>query len=233
MPDLRFEVVNAVPEPFAVGPLLRFKLAISQAAVSGAELVPIYAVTLQCQLRIDPSRRRYTPGEQEKLRDLFDAPSRWGETLRPLLWTHASVAVGPFTDAIAVDLLVTCTYDFNVAMTKYFYALEEGEIPVALLFSGTMFHEGEDGALQVAQIPWVKESAFRLPVAVWKEMMERYYPNSSWLCLRKDVFDRLYQYKSRRGLPTWEEALESLLPKADEGSLPILRAGRSGAKSLS
>src|SRR5262245_29677523 len=133
MPDLRFEVVNAVPEPFAVGPLLRFKLAISQRAAIGAELVPIHAVTLQCQLRIDPSRRCYTPGEQEKLLDLFDTAPRWGETLRPLLWTHASVAVGPFTDSIAVDLPVPCTYDFNVAMTKYFYALEEGEIPVALL----------------------------------------------------------------------------------------------------
>src|SRR5208282_6694387 len=90
--------------------------------------------------------------------------------------------------------------------------LEDGEIPLNLLFSGTMFHEGEEGALQVAQIPWDKEAAFRLPVSVWKEMMERYYPNSAWLCLRKDVFDRLYQYKIRQGLPTWEQTLESLLP---------------------
>jgi hypothetical protein len=182
-----------------------------------------------------PASHRSVPAplharEQEKLRDLFDTPSRWGETLHPLLWTHGSVAVGPFTDAIAVDLPVPCTYDFNVAMTKYFYALEEGEIPVALRFGGTMFHESEDGALQVAQIPWDKEAASRLPVAVWKEMMERYYPNIAWLCLRKDVFDRLYQYKSRRGLPTWEQGLESPLPETVNGSLPTPRAGRCGAK---
>jgi hypothetical protein len=42
--------------------------------------------------------------------------------------------------------------------------------------------------------------------------MDHYYPNSAWLCLRKDVFDRLYEYKRQRGLPTWEQALESLLP---------------------
>src|SRR5262245_35608554 len=95
MPDLKFAVVNAVPEPFAVGPLLRFKLAISQSAATGGDLVPIHELTLQCQLRVDPSRRCYTPGEQEKLLDLFDTPSRWGDTVRPLLWTHASVAVGP------------------------------------------------------------------------------------------------------------------------------------------
>lgn len=225
MPDLHFQVVTAETEPFAAGPLLRFKLRVSQSTATDAEVVPIHAVMLQCQVRIEPAQRRYGTVEQEKLLDLFDAPPRWGQTLRSMLWTHTSVAIGPFTDAISVDLPVPCTYDFNVAVTKYFYALEDGEIPLNLLFSGTIFHEGEEGALQVAQIPWDKETAFRLPVAVWKEMMEHYYPNSAWLCLRKDIFDRLYHYKIREGLPTWEQTLESLLPTSENGSLlaPTLR----------
>ena len=211
MPDLKFKVVSAEPEPFAVGPLLKFKLHVSQSAPAGAELVPVHAVALQCQIRIEPGRRGYAGAEQEKLLDLFDTPSRWGQTLRPMLWTHAGIGIGPFTESIVVDLPVPCTYDFNVAVTKYFYALEGGEIPVNLLFSGTMFHEADDGALQVAQIPWDREATFRLPVSIWKEMMEQYYPNSAWLCLRKDVFDRLYEYKSRHGVLTWEQTLERLL----------------------
>ena len=231
MPDLKFQVEGVESEPFAAGPLLRFKLRLSQGAASGADLVAIDAVSLQCQLRIEPGQRRYTPGEQDKLLDLFDRPARWGQTLRTLLWTHAGVGVGPFTESILVDLPVPCTYDFNVAITKYFYALEEGEIPVTLLFSGTIFHAGEDGALQVAQIPWDKEAAFRLPVSVWKQMMEQYYPNSAWLCLRKDVFDRLYQYKSREGIPTWEQALEILLPAQENASPPT--PGRNWQKVVS
>jgi hypothetical protein len=233
MPDLTIKVVCAEPEPFAVGPLLKFKLQVSQAAAAGAELVPIHAVALQCQIRIEPHRRRYATAEQEKLLDLFDSPSRWGQTLRPLLWTHASVGVGPFVDSIEVDLPVPCTYDFNVAVTKYFYALEEGEIPVNLLFSGTIFHENDDGALQVAQIPWDRESAFRLPVSVWKEMMEQYYPNSAWLCLRKDVFDRLYDFKSRHGVPTWEQALERLLGATGNGSALAPAPLRDREKAIS
>ena len=233
MPDLKFQVVMAEPEPYAAGPLLKFKLHVTQSAAAGAEVVPIHAVTLQCQIRIDPAQRRYAAPEQEKLLDLFDRPSRWGQTLRPLLWTHASVGIGPFTDNIVVDLPVPCTYDFNLAVTKYFYALEDGEIPVTLLFSGTMFHEGEDGAMQVAQIPWDREAAFRLPVPVWKEMMEQYYPNTAWLCLRKDVFDRLYQYKSRHGLPTWEQALENLLSTRENGCLPTTALERNREKSVS
>jgi hypothetical protein len=219
MPDLNFQVEKAEPVPFAAGPLLVFKLRVSQAA-AGGEPGPIHTVALRCQIRIEPARRRYGSAEQERLLDLFGTPDRWSQTLRAMLWTHTSVAVPPFSTSTVVDLLVPCTYDFNLATAKFFYALVEGEVPLTLLFSGTVFYEAPDGALQVCQIPWEKEAAFRLPVRVWKDMMDLYYPNSAWLCLRQDVFDRLYRYKSRRGLPTWEQALESLLPPGDTEGTP-------------
>ena len=75
-----------------------------------------------------------------------------------------------------------------------------------------MFYARADASLQVAPISWEKEARFRLPVKVWREMMDSYYPNSAWLCLRRDVFERLYQYKMRKGIPTWEQALEIVLP---------------------
>jgi hypothetical protein len=216
MLDLSFHVEKAEVEPFAAAPLLLFKLRIRQPA--GA--APIHAVALRCQIRFEPAKRTYTPREREGLLDLFDTPDRWGQTLRPLLWTHANVTVGPFTESVVADLPVPCTFDFNVAATKYFHALEEGEVPLTLLFSGTVFRETEEAGLQVAQIPWDREATFRLPVRVWKEVMERYYPNTAWLCLRRDVFDRLHQYKSQRRLPTWEQALESLLGPPDPRGAP-------------
>jgi hypothetical protein len=42
-------------------------------------------------------------------------------------------------------------------------------------------------------------------------MMSHYYPNSAWLNLHRDAFDRLHQYKIEHGIPTWEQALERLL----------------------
>jgi hypothetical protein len=216
MPSLNFHVEGAEPAAHAVAPLLLFKLQVRQAAGPDG-LVPIHTVVLRCQIRIDPSRRRYDDAEKERLRDLFDTPARWGQTLRPMLWTHASVVLPPFAEHAEVDLPVPCTYDFNVATTKYFNALEAGEVPVSVLFSGTIFHETPDAGLQVAQIPWDREASFRLPVRVWKDMMDRYYPNSAWLNLRRDVFERLRQYKSRRGLPTWEQTLEALLPADGKG----------------
>jgi hypothetical protein len=213
-PNLHFQVEQAEPMRFAAAPQLVFRLRVTQRA--GAAPALIHSIALRCQLRIEPARRRYQPGEQARLRDLFGEPHRWGETLRGLLWTHAYVTVPSFTGATQAELPVPCTYDFNVAATKYFYALEDGEVPLTLLFSGTVFHAADDGRLQVAQVPWDQEADFRLPVRVWQEMMDHYYPNSAWLCLRRDVFDRLDQFKRQHGLPTWEQALEQLLPATTE-----------------
>jgi hypothetical protein len=216
MPDLNFEVTGAEPVPYAAAPQLVFKLGISEGD-EDAGPSDIASIALRCQIRIEPARRRYVPEEQERLLDLFGSPDRWGQTLRSLLWTTTGLVVPAFKGRTIADLPVPCSFDFNVAATKYFYALAEGDVPLGLLFSGTIFYvESEGGALQVSPIPWEKETTFRLPVRIWKAMMEHYYPNSAWLCLRQDVFDQLYLYKSRQGLPTWEQALERLLESSRE-----------------
>ncbi len=212
MPDLSFEVETAEAVPFAVTPLLAFKLRVSNRYRDE----PIHTIALRCQIMIDPARRRYQDEDQERLRDLFGESERWGQTLRPMLWTNTSIIVPSFTGSDVVDLQVPCTFDFNVAATKYFAGLEDGEVPLNLLFSGTVFYASGEGPLRVAQIPWDKEARYRLPVQVWKQMMDIYYPNNAWLCLRKDVFDRLYRYKVQKGIPTWEQALESILPDEEK-----------------
>lgn len=176
----------------------------------------IQAVVLRAQIQIEAARRSYNAGEQERLLDLYGEPERWGQTLRTMLWTHAGVMVQPFEGSTLVELPVPCTFDFNVAAAKYFAGLEDGKVPLCMLFSGTIFYEAANGALQVAQISWAKEAKYQLPVRVWQEMMDHYYPNSVWLSLRRDVFDRLYQYKMRHGIPTWEQALEKILPPIRE-----------------
>jgi len=207
MPNLSFQVESAQAVTFAAAPLLEFKLRVINAVPEES----IYTAALRCQIQIEATKRRYSSPEQERLLDLFGEPERWSQTLRSQLWTFSSAVISPFTGSTSVNLPVPCTYDFNVAAAKYFYALEEGEVPLTLLFSGTVFYEAEDGALQVAQIPWDREATYRFPVAIWKKMMDHYYPNSAWLAVHKDVFDRLYHYKLQHGIPTWEQTLESLL----------------------
>ncbi|HEY1685771.1 MAG TPA: DUF6084 family protein [Tepidisphaeraceae bacterium] len=210
MPDLSFQVESAQAVKHAASPLLHFKLNIDNRTSD-----PVHTIVLNCQIRIDPLQRTYAENEQNGLRDLFGERSRWGQTLKPMLWTHASVIVPAFKESTTANLPVPCTYDFNIAATKYFHALQDGEIPLTLLFSGSIFYDPGEGHLQVAQIPWEKEARFRLPVKIWREMMDIYYPNTAWLCLHKDAFDHLHRYKSENTLPTWERAIEKLLAQAE------------------
>lgn len=205
MPDLRFQVEDAVATPNAAAPQISFKV-----RVTNTEPGPIHSVALRAQVQIEPQRRRYSEAEQQQLKDLFGEPERWSKSLHPLLWTNAAITIPEFTASTLAEVPVPCTFDFNVAITKYIHGLEDGELPVSLLFSGTVFYTGREG-LQVAQIPWDRESSFRLPIRVWKEMMDLYYPDTAWLCLRRDVFQRLYEFKSRHGLTTWEQTLECML----------------------
>jgi hypothetical protein len=209
VPDLSFAVETAGAVPFCASPTLAFRLRIDNVPAGQV----IHTVALRCQIQIEASRRRYSPEEQRQLKDLFGDPDRWSNTVRALLWTHVSVVVPSFTDTTTVDLPVTCTFDFNVAATKYFHALSDGDLPLCFQFSGTVFYEGADGALQVSPISWTQEARFRLSAAAWRDVMDAYYPNSAWLCLRRDVFDRLYQHKVQNGMPSWEQALESVLPR--------------------
>src|SRR6202451_4530359 len=212
MPHLSFQIEKAEPQRFTVAPTLLFKLRSTNAVANEV----IHSVALRCQIQLEVARRQYSAQDQEHLLDLFGEPERWSQTLKTMLWTHASVVAPAFNDTAVVDLPVPCTFDFNVAATKYFHGLADGEVPLNCLFSGTVFYADENEALQVAPIPWDKEARFRLPVKTWHEMMDIYYPNSAWLCLRRDVFERLYQYKVARGIPTWEQTFERILPVPEQ-----------------
>lgn len=206
-PILNFAIEAAEALPFAAVPTIAFRLSVQCPDASQR----IQSVALRCQIQIEAQRRTYQAEEKAGLRDLFGEPDRWSQTLRPLLWSHASITVPEFEGSVKLALPVACTFDFNVAAAKYFHAVEDGDIPLVFQFSGTIFHAAQDGSMRIAQIGWDRESRFRLPARVWREMMDLYYPNSAWLRLRRDVFESLYAFKRQQGLATCEEALEQLL----------------------
>jgi Family of unknown function (DUF6084) len=212
MPNLQFTVESAEAVQYTAAPLMAFKVRI----VNNSPGEVIHTVALRVQILIEASRRKYDATEQTRLSDLFGDPDRWSHTLRSMLWTHASVVVPGFTGNLVADIPVPCTFDFNIAATKYFHGVSGGDLPLCFQFSGTVFYMGENETLQVAPISWDKESKYRLPVKAWKDLMDVHYPNSAWLSLRRDTFEKLQQYKTREGIPTWEEALERALNAVPE-----------------
>jgi hypothetical protein len=211
MPDLNFHITGVESESDGFAPIINFELDITNTPATET----IHSILLHAQIRIEPTQRQYDEAEKEKLSDLFGTPDRWGQTLRSRLWTHVNTTTGAFSGSTSARLPVICTYDMNVASTKYFHGLEGGEIPLLFLFSGTVFYSDGTRLLQAQPISWNKECKYRMPVADWQRMMDVHYPNSAWIYLDRDVFDRLYAYKRRLGIPTWEAVFDRLLPLAE------------------
>jgi Family of unknown function (DUF6084) len=203
---LTFACTGARPEPYAAGPSLQLDVRVRADR-------PVHTLALRTQIRIEPRRRRYTAAEEERLTDLFGEPARWGETLNPLqLATVASLVPG-FTGVTTAQLAVPLTYDLDVAAAKYLHGLDDGDVPLLLLFSGTVFH-GPPDRVQVAMVPWHEEAAYRLPVAVWRAAMDAHFPETGWVRLRRETLEALRAYRSERVLPTWDDTVERLLKEA-------------------
>jgi hypothetical protein len=209
MTDLAITVVDSRPDPYAAVPTILLRL-----RVEAVEAEPVHAMVLKVQIRIEPQRRRYSDEETVRLVELFGEAPRWGQTLKPFLWTHVSTTVAEFAGSVEVDLPVPCTYDFEVAAAKYLHSIGDGEIPIVLLFNGTMFSY-RDGGLVVQPIAWHVEAEHRLPVAVWRATMDGFFPNSGWIRIRRETIDALTRYKSDRALTSWDDTFERLLKEAE------------------
>ena len=212
MPELVFQVRGAEAVGWAASPAIALNLEISSTPPEQA----IQTVVLNCQIQIEAARRSYATAEQSRLRDLFAEPERWEQTLRSLLWTNLTATVPGFSGSIETKLPIPCTLDLNVAVAKYFHAIDGGSVPITLLFSGTVFYRNSGNQLQAAPIPWSSEARFALPVHLWRECIDLHHPNTAWLGLRRDNFERLYEFKVRHGLATFDEAIERMLSSPRE-----------------
>jgi len=217
MPDLDFKVTGIEPAARGLAPLLNFQVAITNTPVTEA----IHSVMLQAQIQLQVTQRRHSAEEKEKLAELFGPPDQWRDTLRTKLWTIVSTNVPAFSDSTTAALTVPCTFDLDVAPTKYFHGLDAGDVPLLFLFSGTVFYEAPDGRLQVQQISWKNECTWKMPVRTWHDLMDHHYPGIAWLGLSRENFERLYAYRRAHGLATWDRTLEQLLPEHVTSEVPV------------
>ncbi len=209
MIDLNFSVIGARAERYAASPMLVLRLRITEGSRAKVD-----AIALRVQIRLEVQRRRYVAEESELLKELFGEPARYGETLKPMLWTHVAQIVPFFENETEVELSIPCSYDFEVAAHKYLAALKDGSVPLNLLFSGIVFVDGPEG-VRPELVPWSCEARYGLPVTVWREAVDAVFPRSAWIRVNVDLFNELRRFKIATGLPTWDAALERLCEIAE------------------
>ncbi|MGF6885471.1 hypothetical protein ABIA39_003987 [Nocardia sp. GAS34] len=205
-----FAVLEIRPEPYAVTPMLSARVGI--AAVTDE---PVHAIALRAQVRIEPRRRAYSDEEGAGLLDLFGPRERWHDTQRTFLWMHCATMVPGFDGGAEIDLPMPCTYDLEVAGSKYMHALRTGTAPLVFLFSGTVFSRGA-GGFTVQQVPWDRNDPFDMPVAVWQDLMAAHFPNTGWLRLSRETLEQLTAFKALHGLLGYDETVAALLAAHQE-----------------
>lgn len=209
-PLVHFRATGARIWPAAARPALALGLEVTAA---GGE--PVDSVLVRIQVRIAARERGYSRAAEARLADVFGEPERWGQTVGDLWWSQETLVIPAFTGRTTVDLPLYCSYDFEAASAKYLAALDEGDIPVRLLFSGSVFRRGGQG-LVIHPIAWEEEALARVPVGLWREAMEAFFPGQAWLRLERATFDRLNAWRSRHGFASWEEAVRALLARDEE-----------------
>ena len=121
--------------------------------------------------------------------------------------------VPTFSAVTEIELPVPCTYDLEVASARYLQGLDDGTIPLLMLFSGTVFVATEQG-FSVELVPWSAEASYRMPVSVWRGLVDAHFPGSAWLRCSRETLDALSSYKAQHALPTWDATLTELLAQA-------------------
>jgi hypothetical protein len=211
-PEPEFEVLGVRPLRHAAAPALILDLGVSE-----PEGRAVYMIALTVQLMLEPARRRYDDAEHERLVGLFGPPERWAVTTRSLVWAQLDVVVPAFTGTTTVAIPIPCSYDLEVASAKYLRSLVDGEAPLALHFNGIVYYRGDDGGLQMTLIPWSQSVGFRMPVSVWQETIEHYYPNTGWVGLRSETIAALERRRVDGAHATIDACVRDLLERAGDG----------------
>jgi hypothetical protein len=201
-----FTVLDVEAVPHAAAPTMRFHLHVEDPL--GRE---VHTIALSTQIQIDPARRAYDAATMARLVDLFGPPERWASTTQVFRWAHVSALVSGFTGATSFWIDVPCTYDMEVAASKYFYSLPDGVAPLSFLFNGMVLYSGDHDRLQVAQVPWSCVARWRMPVDAWKRVMAAYYPGGSWVRVQTETLELLAQRKARGSHHSFDSVIRELL----------------------
>jgi len=201
---LTFEMVDATADRFSAAPIVRLRVRVR------LEGEAIDALALHVRVQIEPAGRAYDTDEELLQQELFGKRERWVQSVRPLQWTECAVMLNAFTGETTFDVPIACTYDLQVASSKYASALKDGNIPVRLLFTGTIFRGAQSG-FAVEMLSWNSERQGRVPVATWQEAMERVFPGQAWIRVDRPTFAALRRYRTEHALYNWEDAFAHLL----------------------
>jgi hypothetical protein len=206
--ELGFRIVGASPLEHAATPIVCVHvIAESRAAVR--------AVVLRCLVVIDPGARAYDANEAAALERVLGPADR--RATAPLVWAQLPQNLPGFEGELGFDLHLPCSLDLRAGGAAYLDAIEDGNVPLTVLFSGTAFVADDAGALSALPIPQTAEARFALPIAVCRDALSRHHGDATLVPVRREILARLRRFAAHRHerTPALDDAIENLLDLAE------------------
>ncbi len=163
----------------------------------------VHTIALSAQIQIDPARATYDAETRARLVELFGAARALGRDDPGLPAGRAIEVLVPASPARRRSpSRCRARYDLEVAASKYFYSLPDGEVPLTFHFSGMVLYSGDEatgcrsrrcrGAAPRAGACRSTRGSARWP---------RYYPGGGWVRLRTRDARRLCRAQGRARPP--------------------------------
>lgn len=208
-PDPEIEILAARAVERGMAPEVEFEAEITDR--SGRD---VHLAALTVTIEIEPARRSYDERARELLGQLFGEGGAWSASTRNVRVARVAALAGPFSGEGRLTITVPMGFDLEVAAGSYLYSLDGGEAPLRFHFNGTIYYRGDDGLLQLIQLPWDRSSRFRMPVDVWRRAIEAHYPDTGWIALDEETIERLRRHRAAVGAHSFAEVIAGLLDAA-------------------
>ena len=162
----------------AAAPTLSFALGVTE--TSGRE---VFTIALTAQINIDPARRSYDAETRAALVELFgDARALGARPRKSFLWAQVSTLVPSFTgrDDVHAARPVHVRPRARRGQVPLQPARRRGaaQLPLHRLGAATA---ATTASCRSCSSRGRARRDWRMPVATWREMMERHYPNGAWV----------------------------------------------------
>ena len=131
----------------------------------------VRSVSLDVQMHIARAPPALRRGAHELLFELFGPPAAGA---RPCARCPGRACRTPCRRSQARRSWISRAVPLRLrgARREYLDALADGEVPLELLFSGTLFYAGESGQLQAGRISWDGDAEYRMPVRAWRDTID-------------------------------------------------------------
>ncbi len=138
----------------------------------------------------------------------------WPELVRELL-TYGQIMTQPFTEETLCEAYIPITAEMDAALLLRFSGRSVKKLPIVVTLEGfALYRNRGDGRVLYYMLPTDPplEARYILGFEDWSNIVRTFYGSDLiWIKIRRDVLERLEEYKRKKFYPSYSEMLDDIM----------------------